>query len=152
MHSSPLISSSPGLSNPALGAARNTGFFRYWLVSNLPLFGLAAPTLFVLLKSGLDVLADSPDSPLKLAAHAPPLQDLVRCMAVAQVTLALLAITNYHVQIIARISSGYPVWYWWLAGLLTGRKASPFGNGFLTFMIVYAAVQGVLFASFLPPA
>jgi len=81
---------------------------------------------------------------------------LVISMAAAQVLLAVLAITTYHVQIITRIASGYAVWYWWTASCLLDNgadgKRQGLGGRIVTFFVMYAAIQGVLFASFLPPA
>lgn len=129
---------------------RNIGFLRYWTVSNIPLFLLATPMLVVLIRSGLEQLrsrrfpvADRPSESARLLA-------LLQSAAVAQVLLAVLAATTYHVQIITRISSGYPLWYWWLAAsLIRGEKT---GGRVVMFMVIYAAIQGALFASFLPPA
>lgn len=81
-------------------------------------------------------------------------------MALPQLALALLAIFNFHVQIVNRISSGYPLWYLAVAaGLdeatpsqhlaIAGKQSSA---SILRAMIMYAIVQGALFASFLPPA
>lgn len=137
------------------------GPFRYWTVSNLPLFMLAAPVLFILIKSGWEFLWASRDiSPSrrkKTESHdtAKYSDDgLVRSMAAAQVLLAIMALTSYHVQIITRLSSAYPVWYWWLAKNIAGEDGRPTGlaKGFVVFMVMYAAIQGVLFSSFLPPA
>ena len=66
--------------------------------------------------------------------------------------MTTLAVTNYHIQIITRISSGYPLWYWWLANLLSDDKTAGTGKNSVTFMVMYACIQGALFASFLPPA
>ncbi|KAK4237236.1 glycosyltransferase [Achaetomium macrosporum] len=128
----------------------NNGFLRYWTVSNLPLFLLATPMLVVLVKSGVEQLtarrlpvADNP-------AESGCLLPLIQSAAAAQVLLAVLALTTYHVQIITRISSGYPLWYFWLARCLSrGEKT---GSHIVMFMVMYASIQGVLFASFLPPA
>ncbi|GAB1315861.1 ER membrane glycoprotein subunit of the GPI transamidase complex-like protein [Madurella fahalii] len=129
----------------------HSGFLRYWTVSNLPLFLLAAPMLAVLVRSGVEQLRT--DRRLSLTdkpAESARLLSLVRSAAAAQVLLAVLAVTMYHVQIITRISSGYPLWYWWLAGSLIRQDKS--GSRIVTFMVMYASIQGVLFASFLPPA
>jgi GPI mannosyltransferase 2 len=75
---------------------------------------------------------------------------LVRSAAAAQLLLAVMAVTNYHVQIITRISSSYPLWYWWVAGKLVRGK--PWGSRIVIFMVMYASIQGALFTSFLPPA
>lgn len=93
---------------------------------------------------------------------SPPLRidhAIARRFATPQIALAALALTSYHVQIITRLSSGYPVWYWWVASLvLEDRKTSLMGRKWSTafvisrWMVMYAMVQGGLFASFLPPA
>jgi phosphatidylinositol glycan class V len=82
-------------------------------------------------------------------------------LAMPQVVLALAAFTSYHVQIINRLSSGYPLWYIWLASEIAVPAKQPRDNlisrGGKAQLIVrsiaiYAIVQGGLFASFLPPA
>ncbi|KAI1380084.1 glycosyltransferase family 76 protein [Hypoxylon crocopeplum] len=132
----------------------DVGFLRYWTPSNIPLFLLATPMIYLLIRSGLELIR----RPLNLAietstkVNSSHLTTLVRSMALSQLVLAILAITNYHIQIIVRISSGYPLWYWWLAGLITNNKTSTSGGNVVRFMVMYAAIQGALFASFLPPA
>ena len=104
----------------------------------------------------------------------------IRCFALPQAVLALLTLTNFHVQIINRLSSGYPVWYIVLAMAITSTKASTAAcNAIVTGelksklrvdsltaqlrrrgvqksifcgMITYALVQCGLYASFMPPA
>ena len=85
--------------------------------------------------------------------------DIVRSLSLVQLVLTILAFTSYHVQIITRLSSGYPVWYWWLASLiLDDKKIRVFGQRWRCarivsgWMVGYALVQGGLYASFLPPA
>ena len=86
---------------------------------------------------------------------------LLRRLALPQAALAILALSNYHVQIITRLASGYPLWYWWLAwGVIQqygqdhinheSVKGSP--KLIARWMVMYALVQAGLFASFLPPA
>ena len=76
---------------------------------------------------------------------------VIRRIALPQAVLAILAVTSYHVQIITRISSGYPLWYWWLAwSLMVGEQKMPLY--LIRWMIIYGIVQAALFASFLPPA
>lgn len=84
--------------------------------------------------------------------------DIVRTMAVIQLFLAAAALTSYHVQIITRISSAYPVWYWFLASCMN-EKSSTRGvesqrhvRFVIQYLVIYAVIQGGLFASFLPPA
>ncbi|GKT50994.1 GPI mannosyltransferase 2 [Colletotrichum spaethianum] len=138
------------------------GLFRYWTLSNIPLFLLAAPVLGLLIVSGWHVmttpsgLARSPTEEKPLLRLDGTKAALVFSMAAAQVLLAVMAITTYHVQIITRIASGYAVWYWWAAGCLLDDSADGkrrhLGGKIVTFSVMYAAIQGVLFASFLPPA
>jgi phosphatidylinositol glycan class V len=78
--------------------------------------------------------------------------NFVRVLAASQTILAVLAITNYHVQIISRISSAYPLWYWWVAKSLITKDRKATGSIITTFMVMYAGIQGGLYASFLPPA
>ncbi len=79
-------------------------------------------------------------------------EGFIRSTALSQLTLAVLATTSYHVQIITRISSGYPLWYFWLAAMLGSPKNAGLGSKIVVFMVMYATIQGALFASFLPPA
>lgn len=108
--------------------------------------------LVILVKSGVDSLRGRhlPGDAKAVDGESGRLLALIRSTAAAQVLLAVLAATTYHVQIITRISSGYPVWHWWLAGrLVQGDKT---GSRIVMFMVIYASIQGALFASFLPPA
>ena len=149
--------------------SRGNGFLEYWTLSNLPLFALAAPMLLILIRSSFWALAfaarqvTSPDTDLREAAllkSCPDVEDqLLPRLAIPQLVLAFLALTNYHVQIITRLSSGYPVWYWWLASLvIRGREVSFLRIQWrpavviVRWMVIYGIVQGALFASFLPPA
>lgn len=148
---------------------RGTGFLNYWTISNLPLFVLATPMLLILLRSGIwalqgysspKVRADQGNRDNTQVNSALRINKAIaRRFATPQIVLAALALTSYHVQIITRLSSGYPVWYWWLASLiLEDGKTSLMGRTWSTacvisrWMVIYAIVQGGLFASFLPPA
>lgn len=141
---------------------RNVGLFRYWTVSNIPLFLLALPMLWLLVYSSITVLRIGYAQPLhgRPVPHAcdtikPKDAPSVLCclpeLALPQLALALAAATSFHVQIINRIASGYPIWYLtvtaWLANDLSSR-----GQWAIRAMIMYSMVQGILFANFLPPA
>ncbi|KIW49878.1 hypothetical protein PV05_11516 [Exophiala xenobiotica] len=135
----------------------NVGPFRYWTLSNLPLFLLAAPTLWLLVQSASDTLrnpevlrgkvAASPSASDRASIH-PKL--VTASLALPQLVLSVLALTSYHVQIIARISSGYPLWYIWLAA--SARDRPKCASVIIRWMILYALIQAGLYASFLPPA
>ncbi|TKA77635.1 hypothetical protein B0A49_04199 [Cryomyces minteri] len=204
----------------------NSGFLRYWTLSNAPLFLLAAPMLYVLISTALVAPSFVTSPSAADYRDFQPLEDqqtgtsqssasrettvtntsarhCLRRLAVPQLVLAVLALTNFHVQIVNRIASGYPVWYLGIAVMLddaqsscqsgtlisvkkslqqrqtsevedrvdvsTPRDAKPkqgredwiVGNEkgmsrkaewTVRAMIMYAVIQGGLFASFLPPA
>ena len=149
--------------------SRGSGFLTYWTMSNLPLFILATPMLLILLRSGIWALqgcsnskASIDEGKQKSIEVIPSLrinQGIAQRFATPQIVIAALALTSHHVQIITRLSSGYPLWYWWLASLiLEERKTSFMGRKWSAafvisrWMVIYAIVQGGLFASFLPPA
>ena len=91
-----------------------------------------------------------------------PADPLLIQLAVPQGLLAVMAFTSYHVQIVNRISSGYPVWYWYLASQLLdyfaeskSSKTNKYGRIVpivVQLMVGYGLIQAVLFGSFLPPA
>lgn len=141
---------------------RNVGPFRYWTISNIPLFLLAMPMFFIIIKSGIWGLNTSLHTPTQGTANKPSIDtkstfsshpgtiQVLRNLAVSQLLLAALTLTTAHVQIITRISSAFPVWVWYLT-----KSRNEIGSptkGFVTFMVVYSLVQAGLFASFLPPA
>ncbi|KAJ2987447.1 hypothetical protein NUW58_g4498 [Xylaria curta] len=132
----------------------NVGFLRYWTPPNIPLFLLAGPMLYLLAKSGSSFLSNPylVSEEVKNTSISKNLAGFLRSMALVQLILTALAITNYHVQIITRISSGYPLWYMWLANLLSDGKTANTGKNIVMYMVMYAGIQGVLFACFLPPA
>ncbi|KAM0262295.1 hypothetical protein ACHAQJ_001764 [Trichoderma viride] len=131
----------------------DNGFLRYWTPNQLPLFLLASPMLTILIKSGLEFsinLGRGLEKAMPVVSES--YHTFVLTLAASQTLVAILAITNFHVQIISRLSSGYAVWYWWVANSLSNGKSQKTGSLIVTFMIMYASIQGGLFASFLPPA
>jgi phosphatidylinositol glycan class V len=81
--------------------------------------------------------------------------------ALPQLILAVTAATNFHVQVINRLSSGYPIWYLAVAGWVIVQHGRRSQNKAIAWkspqwifrgMVVYALIQGALFANFLPPA
>lgn len=79
--------------------------------------------------------------------------------ALPQLALTALAMSTFHVQIITRISSGYMVWYWWLASAVVADSKLALGDCIFSlpklgvrWMVIYGLVQAGLFSSFLPPA
>ncbi|KAF3037775.1 ER membrane glycoprotein subunit of the GPI transamidase complex-like protein [Didymella heteroderae] len=148
----------------------NVGLFRYWTMSNLPLFLLALPMLGLLVYSSVTHLRIGYAQPLygRRVPHTSNISDTkytprFTCnfpeLALPQLVLAVTAATCFHVQIVNRISSGYPIWYLTVATWLLDRVSSRPSGGrpdraqlVIRSMIVYAMIQGMLFANFLPPA
>jgi len=161
---------------------RGVGFLKYWTLSNVPLFLLAAPMLYLMNRTAFLVMttqyhgidsgestpalrshglveqktttkSDSIASDAKLQSHRQR-DALLVPLALLQFTLAAMAMTSFHVQIITRISSGYPLWYLVLAREIVDgdRIEMRMTRWTVQWMVMYALVQGVLFASFLPPA
>jgi phosphatidylinositol glycan class V len=151
------------------------GFLSYWTPNNIPLFLLAAPMLAVLFITALAVLLEP--QALLASIHEPSTHGsgnerilfthVSFQLAIPQIILAALAVTNFHVQIINRISSGCALWYIVLAVLLADHSGSSRSQqqgmlGLLVggkrrqmlvrVMVGYAIVQGGLYAAFLPPA
>lgn len=137
------------------GNLRDVGMFRYWTLPNVPLFLLAAPMLTLMIVSGVWGIG------IKNTAGTQSIdfdKTLLRKLAFPQLLLAVMAIVTYHVQIITRISSGYMVWYWWVAYKMSAGRAAEEVKGkdwtkfVVRYMVLYGIIQGVLFAGFLPPA
>ena len=157
-----------------LTSSRGVGFLNYWTFGNLPLFLLAIPMLYILCISGnwariasqrQAIIQDTTpkegsDSNQKSRSKPGRTHDIPWRLAIPQVALAILGLTTYHVQIITRLSSGYPVWYWWLAFMIIEEGGTieilpsnvKLGPLLTRWMVIYALIQGALFASFLPPA
>jgi phosphatidylinositol glycan class V len=79
-------------------------------------------------------------------------------LALPQLILAVTAVTSFHVQIVNRIASGYPVWYLVVATWLVDSQStvrtgqSQKARWYVQGSIIYCVVQGMLYANFLPPA
>lgn len=119
--------------------------------------------LVLLFATALDALQTSARS--KEAAETRLFTNIMARLALPQLILTLFAITNFHVQIINRISSGYPAWYIAIAiALQAGGRAEEANSSkvmkvlrgrsecIVRAAVVYAVVQGGLYASFMPPA
>ena len=136
---------------------RDVGLFRYWTLSNLPLFLLALPCLWMLLVSSVWAWTYSTPSISATTTNSRTgaifdRKSLIR-LAMPQVVLALAAFTSYHVQIINRLSSGYPLWYIWIASMVASpSEQRRTAKLMVRSVAIYAIFQGGLFASFLPPA
>jgi phosphatidylinositol glycan class V len=146
----------------AVNVSRHNGLFRYWTLSNAPLFLLVAPMLVISVVSSVWAFnyKTSPTSKPSKSKKGPPASQVteadnvyvLRNLAVSQGLLTLFTLTTGHVQIITRIASSCPVWVWFLA-MPSGRGASTtLTKNAVTVMALYGIIQGALFSSFLPPA
>lgn len=72
-------------------------------------------------------------------------------LALPQLVLAFAAGSSFHVQIVNRIASGYPLWYLTVAAWLV-EESSHRGQWASRAIVIYSMVQGMLYANFLPPA
>ena len=107
----------------------NVGFGRYFTLSNLPLFVLAAPTYILL---GLSA---------ELSING-----------VQQVLLAALTFTSAHAQIITRQAAAFPALYWFLARKLVQQPHERKWRAVIGLWLAYGLIQAVLFGAHLPPA
>jgi phosphatidylinositol glycan class V len=138
-------------------------------MSNIPLFLLASPMLCILLISAVHPFRSQTEMQVSAKSRAAAAGEnddnvskvdaaLLHRMALPQLLLSVLAITSFHVQIVNRISSGYPLWYLFVAShFLSSSKASPGVVGKIVSAVpqasmMYAMIQGALFSAFLPPA
>ncbi|TID15101.1 glycosyltransferase family 76 protein [Venturia nashicola] len=146
------------------------GFMRYWTISNIPLFLLATPMLYIMARTAILAIAGRCAGNLVKVTGSPEEQRspktaptdevankrrdaLLFRLALPQLTLAVLALTTFHVQIITRLSSGYSLWYLVLAQEITDEGTNArYAMWTLRWIVMYALIQGVLFANFLPPA
>jgi GPI mannosyltransferase 2 len=102
--------------------------------------------LWLTIQSAVDVIY----KPEMVFTGHKPRSKLLVALALPQLVLGILALTSYHVQIITRLASGYPIWYMWLAKRLqTDSKVTTWT---IRWMILYGLIQAGLYASFLPPA
>lgn len=171
----------------------DVGLFRYWKVSNLPLFAIAFPVGWIMAETAISALSQEtvikhavsrltatdgktaePPSAAPTTSEQKVFQYILPRFALPQLILVVLAATSFHCQIINRISSGYPLWYFILAievcrgdghgQVKSGTKQvlRPLGSftcislakpeWVVRAMAMYALVQGGLYAAFLPPA
>ncbi|TKX23641.1 mannosyltransferase-like protein 2 [Elsinoe australis] len=114
------------------------GFLAYWTFSNSPLFLIAAPTLMLLFSTAYMILfgqwplAITPPAGKKGSGESQGQTGgngmVLRALAAPQLLLSVLCLTSFHVQIVNRISSGYPVWYIALAMFIVNKGERQVGN------------------------
>ncbi|ESK92938.1 glycosyltransferase family 76 protein [Moniliophthora roreri MCA 2997] len=125
----------------------NVGFLRYWTLSQIPNFLIAAPPLlsivsfsfFVLLSQRREDKSNSPFTHPSLVPHA--IHALVLC--------AILILAS-HVQVVLRLAASMPLTYWAAAWLVLEHPKA--GMWWVSWSVVWGTISVVLWATFLPPA
>lgn len=112
----------------------DNGFLKYFKMSNVPMFLIAAPQLVIICKSILQFWE---------------LENLKSLMVMSVVYL-FLQFTCMHVQIINRVSSFIPIHILYASLLFV--KGSRWGTCIVRWWIIWLFLQTALFAAFLPPA
>lgn len=117
----------------------NVGFLTYYTKNNIPNFALAIPTLLISL-FGIAIMANEAVNRQSKWQQSTP---FIVLWAFLLANCVLVA----NVQIVTRLLSFYPPFYWTLALLHTSkRRLLPLLS------VVYGAVGVPLFACFYPPA
>ncbi|KAF7875084.1 hypothetical protein EAF04_002256 [Stromatinia cepivora] len=140
----------------------NNGPFKYWTISNVPLFLLAMPMIIILGVSGNAGLRNAHFQQISVTSKkefSPPVDgiqnadkvQIIRNLALSQLILTVYTVIGGHVQIITRISSCCVVYLWYMAASV-GKEKDSTVTIVGRFMIIYAGIQSGLFSSFLPPA
>ena len=105
--------------------------------------------IFMMINSGLWAWQKQKPTQQQQPLKVLTLADCLRRLALPQGLAAVLAFTTYHVQIINRLSSAYPLWYFWVISQHSLRRTLEY---IVRAMMLYAVIQAALYASFLPPA
>ncbi|KAL1405821.1 ER membrane glycoprotein subunit of the GPI transamidase complex-like protein [Vanrija albida] len=127
----------------------NVGPFRYWTLSQLPNFALAAPVLYVTIKglaSHLQSLVAS--SPTRIAR-------LDTAIYLHQLLMMALLIISSHTQIALRLAATDPVVWWTIAASALGGDKGDLGKTakvWLWWVCIWGAVSLVLWSGHYPPA
>lgn len=120
----------------------NVGFLRYWTLSQLPNFILAAPVIMLLSYFSLRHITQhllSKWKPTSITPHA-----------IHALILTATLVFASHTQIILRLAASMPFTYWSAAWLLVERPG--WGKWWVGWSVIWGSVSLVLWATFLPPA
>jgi phosphatidylinositol glycan class V len=133
--------------------SRDNGFLRYWRPSNIPLFLIASPTLFVSLLGVYRTYLSDPTRFLTLGLRGK--QDRKLPYFYLLLFMLLYTVLFAHVQIVVRVFTFLPAFYWAQAELVVGSRTKGGEDGgrwWIAMCAGHAAVGTVLFGVFLPPA
>ncbi|KAF9451270.1 glycosyltransferase family 76 protein [Macrolepiota fuliginosa MF-IS2] len=128
----------------------NNGLFKYWSLSQLPNFLIAAPPLFALFSYSLRFLlhfirskkSSDPFFNPSIAPHA--------IHALLMVSILLFA---SHTQIILRLAPSMPFTYWAAAYIITHTSEHPWiSRAWIPWTHTWSIISIILWVAFLPPA
>jgi phosphatidylinositol glycan class V len=132
----------------------NVGFLRYWTLSQLPNFLLAAPTLLVILAFSFHHLKgtwhSSSNRKDKSQLDCAFQNATIAPHAIHAIIFSLILIFASHTQIILRLASAMPLVYWAAAWLLYEHPA--LGRLWVTWSVLWGITSIICWATFLPPA
>jgi len=132
----------------------NVGFLRYWTISQLPNFLLAAPTLSLIfaycfhhLRKMLPELVFSNNR----STPSRSFKSLTIDPHVIHATIfCFMLLTASHTQIVLRIAGSIPLTYWAAAWLVIEHHI--LGRLWVTWSVLWSLISIVLWSTFLPPA
>ncbi|KLO18377.1 glycosyltransferase family 76 protein [Schizopora paradoxa] len=144
----------------------NSGLFKYWTISQIPNFLLAAPVLILLFASSIYHAKNSLVLQFRLLLVGQPpltrntepiLQPAVAPYAIHAFVLSVTLLTSAHVQIALRLASSLPFTYWaagnlWVRASRSEASDRNYGRWWTTWSIVWSLISLVLWSTFLPPA
>ncbi|KAF8972947.1 glycosyltransferase family 76 protein [Flammula alnicola] len=133
----------------------DVGFMRYWTLSQIPNFLIAAPTLMVIFAfsfyhlkrtTALKLSNEKDRSPLELAFE----NASITPHAIHATIFTSILLFASHTQIVLRLAASMPLVYWAAAWLLTQHPA--LGRLWVTWSVLWGVISTILWATFLPPA
>ncbi|KAJ4468226.1 glycosyltransferase family 76 protein [Lentinula aciculospora] len=122
----------------------NSGFLRYWTLTQLPNFIIAAPPFIVIFTYSVHILrkvmrGDTSESVVGLIPHA-----IHACV------LCSMLLFNSHVQIVLRLAPSMPLVYWAAAWLVMDHPKA--AKWWVCWSIIWGTLSILLWGTFLPPA
>jgi len=124
----------------------NVGFLRYWTLSQLPNFLIAAPPVIVILTFAtvhfLSLLSERKPYGLRF--------DTVTPHAIHATAFTFLLLFASHTQIILRLAASMPFTYWAAAWFYLQNPT--LGKIWVYWSVLWGLISVILWGSFLPPA
>ncbi|PFH51993.1 glycosyltransferase family 76 protein [Amanita thiersii Skay4041] len=131
----------------------NSGFLRYWTLSQLPNFLISAPLFILILSFSIQYFLTHTLS--TFPSFIDPIDQLFQNLsllphATYSIVVATILLTSAHVQIILRLASSIPLTYW--ASVMFMSKSAQVRHWILAWSVVWSIISIILWTAFLPPA